>query len=276
MKGAVMRTVFAGYSAANAHYTSPTEGFDKDRVSNAMLDGGLFIERAAWRLYQGAANDGYKDPETGKTNWHAVITDASMMLSMGGIPGGGGGRDATAADVGNRATQVASEWRHPVETAKAEIGKVVKTAKQFREQLKKLMDGVGAKETSTVYRTQGGKIPNASRHRILIDENGNITIIGDKMLYVTLDDIGHQVYFYNKRGGATKEVEIVSFKIPKSLAEEIKQSAVPQDLGKGNTGKPQISDETKSANAYGLPKEYIEKIQEQAIKGSGKIISISE
>jgi filamentous hemagglutinin len=169
------------------------------------------------------------------------------------------------------AKQVASEWRHPVETAKAEIGKAVDTAKQFREQLKKLVDETGANETSTVYRTQGGKVPNASRNRILIDENGNVTINGDNMLYVTIDDISHQIYFYNKRGGVAQDAEIVSFEIPKSLAEEIKQNAVPQDLGKENPGKPQISDETKSTGAYGLPKEYIEKIQGQAIQGSGKI-----
>jgi hypothetical protein len=48
------------------------------------------------------------------------------------------------------AKQVASEWRHPVETAKAEIGKAVDTAKQFREQLKKLMDGTGANEEVSI------------------------------------------------------------------------------------------------------------------------------
>jgi hypothetical protein len=44
--------------------------------------------------------------------------------------------------------QVVSEWKNPVETAKAEVGKVVETAKQFREQLKKLIDGKGAVEKS--------------------------------------------------------------------------------------------------------------------------------
>jgi hypothetical protein len=148
MKGVVMRGVFAGYSAANAYFTSSTEGGDKEQIANAALDGGFFIERAAWRLYQGVANEGYKDPATGETNWKAVLTDTSMMFSMGGIPAGGGGKDATPSDIGNVARQVASEWKNPVETAKAEIGKIVETAKQFREKLKGQKNGTGVHEIS--------------------------------------------------------------------------------------------------------------------------------
>ncbi len=125
---------------------------------------------------------------------------------------------------------------------------------------------------STIYRTKGGKAPNASKHRIIVDKNGNITIKGEKMLYVTLDDLAHQIYFYEKRGGHTKGVEIVSFKIPNSLSKEIIQNSVPQKAGAKNPGSPQISDPTKSSGAYGLPSEYIKKIENQAIKGSGKVI----
>ncbi len=91
------------------------------------------------------------------------------------------------------------------------------------------------------------------------------------MLYVTLDDKSHQIYFYEKRGGKDMGAKIVSFEIPESLAKEIRESAVAQDLGKAHPTKPQISDPTKSTGAFGLPKEYIKKIEEQAIKGSWKI-----
>jgi hypothetical protein len=87
------------------------------------------------------------------------------------------------------------------------------------------------------------------------------------MLYVTIDDATHQVYFYGKRGSA----EIASFEIPESLAQEIRANGVPQKQGGAFPDKPQISDPTKSTGAYGLPKEYIQKLQDQAIKGTGKI-----
>ncbi|UKB81155.1 peptidoglycan-binding domain-containing protein [Chryseobacterium sp. MEBOG07] len=114
-------------------------------------------------------------------------------------------------------------------------------------------------KNATVYRTQGGKKPNASQHRIRLDKSGNVKINGDNMLYVTLDDKSHQVYFYEKRGGKDLDVKIVSFEIPESLAKEIRESAVAQDLGKVHPTKPQISDPTKSTGAFGLPKEYIKK-----------------
>jgi RHS repeat-associated protein len=121
-----------------------------------------------------------------------------------------------------------------------------------------------------VYRTQGGVLPNASQHRILFDKNRNITIEGDEMLYITINDKNHQVYFYEKRGGVDKGAYIVSFQIPASLLEEIKINAVPQKQAENFPGRPQISDPSKSGSAYGLPKEYIDKLRAQAIPGSGK------
>ena len=122
-----------------------------------------------------------------------------------------------------------------------------------------------------VYRTQGGVPPNASEHRVRFDKNRNIIIEGDEMMYVTINDKDHQVYFYEKRGGVDKGAYIVSFKIPASLFEEIKTKAVRQREMPNNPGSPQISDPTKSVSAYGLPKEYIDKLRNQAIPGSGKV-----
>ncbi len=88
------------------------------------------------------------------------------------------------------------------------------------------------------------------------------------MIYVTLNDKAHQVYFYQKRGGAEKGAEIVSFEIPQSLANAIINNAAPQAQGKAN--KPLISDPTKSSEAYRLPKVYIEKLRQPAIPGPSK------
>ncbi len=126
-------------------------------------------------------------------------------------------------------------------------------------------------KTTTVYRTQGGELPNASRSRVSFDANGNVNIEGNEMLYVTLNDKAHQVYFFQKRGGAGKDVQIVSFEIPQSLAEEIVANGVPQAQGKAYPNSPQISDPGKSNSAYGLPKAYIDKLRQQAIPGTGKV-----
>jgi RHS repeat-associated protein len=127
------------------------------------------------------------------------------------------------------------------------------------------------KGRAIVYRTQGVIPPNASEHRIRFDKNRNITIEGDEMLYITINDKNHQVYFYDKRGGVDNNSYILSFQVPASLLEEIKANAVRQKEMTDNPGAPQISDLSKSGSAYGLPKEYIDKLRKQAIPGSGKI-----
>lgn len=90
------------------------------------------------------------------------------------------------------------------------------------------------------------------------------------MLYITLDDFNHSVYFYEKRGGANSGIEIVSFEISPEFAAEIINSAIPQYRGKLYPDRPQASDPTKSTGAYGLPKEWKNKLLMNYKKGSGK------
>lgn len=47
--------------------------------------------------------------------------------------------------------------------------------------------------------------------------------------------------------------------------------AVPQAKAKSNPNRPEIADPTKSNSAYGLPANYIEKLQQGAVKGTGKV-----
>jgi hypothetical protein len=151
--GVLFRGLFAGYGTFNAHYMSKTEGSSDEERRSGALNGGLFLEMALFRLATRDYEQEVYNPETGqyekKTNWEGVFNDVGLLLSFGGVPAGGKGQDATnLADVTSAAKQGAIEWRHPVETVKAEAGKVIETAKQFREQLKKLVDGKGAHENT--------------------------------------------------------------------------------------------------------------------------------
>ncbi|MFJ8076691.1 hypothetical protein ACIQ7Q_22790 [Streptomyces sp. NPDC096176] len=91
------------------------------------------------------------------------------------------------------------------------------------------------------------------------------------------DEIRHTVEFRGDGG------QIVSFEVPKSFRDEIRQSAVPQkqpadlDFTKAEWKElkkyyPEISDPTKGPDLYGLPGEVIEKMRKAIIPGSGKIV----
>ena len=123
-------------------------------------------------------------------------------------------------------------------------------------------------EFVTVTRVQ---TPHKLSKRISVDNTGNIHIQGDTKLYVTIDDLNHTVYYFNKKGGSENGATITSFKITKELADEIRKNAVPQSQARSYPTSPEISDPTKSTGAFGLPKEYIKKLEQGAVKGSAKV-----
>lgn len=109
-----------------------------------------------------------------------------------------------------------------------------------------------------------------SQGRITVNPDGSISIIGDDMLYVSIDNGEHSIYFLNnKRGGVG---DIVEFNIPKWLFDFINGEAIPQAGATANPGyqngmAPQIVDPTMQGNAYGLPDPWIEWLMEYATNG---------
>jgi len=123
-------------------------------------------------------------------------------------------------------------------------------------------------ETVTVTRVQTQH--NLSQ-RVSVNESGDVSITGNTKLYITIDDKNHVNYYYNKKGGSEGGASVVSFQVNKDVADEIRKMAVPQAKAKTYPDRPEIADPTKSKSAYGLPANYIKKLEEGAIKGSGKV-----
>ncbi len=115
------------------------------------------------------------------------------------------------------------------------------------------VDEAAGASLSKVFRVQGGDIPNASKQRLVLDGQGNLSISGDDMLFVTFDDQARAVQFLNKRGD---NAELISFDISSQFADKVRNNAVPQRLGRLNPGAPQQVDQTVTNNSFGIPKEY--------------------
>ena len=115
------------------------------------------------------------------------------------------------------------------------------------------VDEAAGASLSKVFRVQGGDIPNASKQRLVFDGQGNLSISGDDMLFVTFDDQARAVQFLNKRGD---NAELISFDISSQFADKVRNNAVPQRLGRLNPGAPQQVDQTVTNNSFGIPKEY--------------------
>lgn len=63
---------------------------------------------------------------------------------------------------------------------------------------------------------------------------------------------------------------IKSFEVPRSLLDDLRNSAVPESLAKQNPGSPIIVDPTKAADQFGLRLEQIRQLQNSIIQGTGK------
>jgi hypothetical protein len=126
-------------------------------------------------------------------------------------------------------------------------------------------DGKLSEEESVLYfRVQGGTMPNASRELLTPIENGKIKVKKDTNLNISTGDIKHAEYFLKeKRPGG----EIVSFEVPKSLDNLVKETAIPQKnykknpLNQGGTA-PKIVDPTTPGTSYEFPPDWADLFEE--------------
>ncbi|WP_261314218.1 hemagglutinin repeat-containing protein [Burkholderia latens] len=126
-------------------------------------------------------------------------------------------------------------------------------------------------DTSTVYRVQGGEMPNASKTLITLDSNGN-AIIQNGTLNISIGDSAHAEYFKTLRPNSS----VTSFEIPAWLDDFIQENAIPQyrynsnPLNQGGLA-PKIVDPTTPGRSYELPSPWGQWLQENAVPGSGKV-----
>ncbi|AMX04822.1 type IV secretion protein Rhs [Enterobacter asburiae] len=126
--------------------------------------------------------------------------------------------------------------------------------------------------TESIFRVQGGTPPNASRVRIKLDSANNPKIQRGT-LNISIGDSSHAQHFLDIRGG---NAEIVSFKVPKWMADFIEESAIPQagyrtnPLNQGGLA-PKRVDPTTPGRSYELPSIWAEWLEEVAIPGSGNV-----
>ncbi|EEX0089063.1 hypothetical protein HFW23_004461 [Salmonella enterica] len=120
--------------------------------------------------------------------------------------------------------------------------------------------------TVTVYRVEG--TPNT---RVLISENGQVTITGDTTLYLNFGDKARAQEFLQKRISQNMEgATVKTFDVPKSVLDDLRKNAVSESEVKLYPNRPIIADPTKSPDQYGIRPDKIKDLQDKIIQGTGK------
>ena len=146
---------------------------------------------------------------------------------------------------------------------------------------------------STLYRVQGGTTaPKISHERVVQLEDGTIKVVPEPgktnqtKLCVTFDDLGAVTSL--SPGQSTGRSKIVSVEVDPKFVQEVRANAKAQAEIRANRGAPEISDPGKTSlevreklglgpgesSAYGLPSEWINKLEKAMVKGTLKVVRI--
>ena len=129
--GILTRVSFGLISREHADLSSRVEGGTEKERSDAFWNAAAFDAKAVQRLVE----FDYRDEETGEFKVWDVVRDVSIPMSLGGIPGGARGQDATQVDA-------LRAW----ENNGAQYRKIINGAKNFRTNLRGRSRGIGSHE----------------------------------------------------------------------------------------------------------------------------------
>ncbi|WP_342345416.1 DUF6862 domain-containing protein [Erwinia rhapontici] len=128
--------------------------------------------------------------------------------------------------------------------------------------------GMRGPGTVTVYRVEG--TPNT---RLLIGDNGQVTITGKTTLYLNFGDKARALEFFEKRAIQNMDnATIKTFEVPNSVLDDLRKTAVKESVARlpENKGKPVIADPTKAKDQYGIRPEKLKELQDKITQGTGK------
>ncbi|MGJ0482493.1 hemagglutinin repeat-containing protein [Pantoea agglomerans] len=128
--------------------------------------------------------------------------------------------------------------------------------------------GLKGPSTVTVYRVEG--TPNT---RVLIGDNGQVSITGSTTLYLNFGDKARALDFFEKRVAQNMDgAAIKTFEVPHSVLDDLRNTAVKESVARlpENKGKPVIADPTKAKDQYGVRPEKMEEFKGKIIQGTGR------
>jgi hypothetical protein len=121
----------------------------------------------------------------------------------------------------------------------------------------------------TVYRVEGA--PNT---RILISETGDVIVQGRQALFLNFGSIERaEEYLAMKIQKGLPDAVIKSFEVPQGFLDALRSAGVTEAVANksGNRGRPIVVDVTKAPDQYSLRRQWIDRLIESIIPGSGKI-----
>lgn len=228
-------------------------------VGGFLIEGGLQLYRGKFNARSlGAATAG-----GAVAGGLAGLTLGASLVVQGGAAGAvaTGGVIAASSAAGGSTTRALMGQDVTVGTVAADAAVGLATAG--------VLKGAGLATNNTVFRVQGGVLPNASKARFSVDGSGGLSIQGSDMLFVNLGQKGRALEFLAKRGD---EATLIQFKVTKQFAAKLRSSAVDQRLGRQYPGLPQRVDATRASDQFGIPSNMFGELLNNIVPNSVRAI----
>ena len=131
--------------------------------------------------------------------------------------------------------------------------------------------------TVSLFRVQGGTLPNRSRKYLKVDD-GRLNTSNIRSIYV--GDIEHMLHFLDKRSSNIDEqkgdLEVIQMQVPASFNYIITKYAMPQSNSGGSNRKLKKVDPTMPGNAYQMAEGWSKLLKEVCICASKQPINNKE
>lgn len=171
--------------------------------------------------------------------------------------------DITINDVAVAKNLTDKEYVKFINDATEEASKKGMTLEKYLDELVDLVkkNKLRNKRLVKLYRVQGGKVPNASRHRFVL-KNNKLKFDGDSRLYVTFKNENRVLEYWVKRGDSE---ELFTADVSEEFFNKNIKDTVKQSRGKEFPLKPQYGDASKTDFSIGLPKKYFDELLENMV-----------
>ncbi len=236
----------------------------------------LIAEHEGERIYQGAVQWSQKPTLDRTEEGVEVLGNAALLFApflgeaRAGAVLGKAGNLAKASELGAEA-RAAGLAKTATNVLKSGAGlEEIATIGETTAETAKTVGLLSTKGVVTVYRVEG-----TTNTKILINSEGMARLnVKSKPLYLNFGSKERAIeFFQQKLAGNMPGARVKTFDVPESFLEEIKESAVPENLRGEFPNRPFIVDESKAADQFGLTRDQIAHLDQVVIQGSGKDIT---
>ena len=117
------------------------------------------------------------------------------------------------------------------------------------------------------------RVEGLENARIVVGENGMVSITGDNMLFLNFGDKARAVQYFQQKLGAQNpltDITVKQFSVSRRFVDDLKRFSVRESQKREFPDRPLQVDISRTNSSYGLRSDHIEVLRNRIIQGTGR------